>query len=380
MHIQIFGPVAGTGYGVVTANLAQQLNTLPDTEVSIIPIGVMDTSWFNDSAAHDLNRMVGLGQDQRRVDYTLCIWHEWDHPPQTLGWKGRVANYVAMPTFELDRVRPEAVDCLSKIPRVLVSSEHCLNVLKQHQLTNVHMEHFHGVDTRVFNPSPTYLRERASTFNLINIGKLEKRKGHDICIKAIAWCLAEGMDVQLWGMWENPFLGQHQYTLVDQWVKEASEVYGVRRDRLTKAIVRLAPRPYPADVARLINSCHAGLYPFRAEGWNLPLLETLACGVPVVASYNSGPKDYLAGSGAEFVSGTRLAAEDGIWFGPGKLEGTWAEPNIAEVMAGIHRLYIRWQSDQLDNPAGVEVAEEFTWQNAAKRVRRWLESGCELSS
>jgi len=382
MDIQIVGPAAGTGYGVVASHLCWALSQLEDTHVSFIPIGSVDLWWFEDKVRLAVTDAMRLEEAAtQKPDFTLCIWHEWDHPPIGRVTPEQLAKmsdkYIAMPTFELDRIRPGAPQSLSNCWRVLVSSKHCLDVLLKAGLTNARMKLFHGVDTEVFKPDPL---GKGPRMRLLNIGKMEKRKGHDLCIKALAWCLSEGMELDLWCMWNNPFIRGQEAVMMDGWIRDAASTYGLSIDELRKHIMRIGSRDKPSQVAQVINSCDAGLYPFRAEGWNLPLLETMACGLPVVATYYSGPVEYLTGSGSCLVDGDFADADDGLWFGPGKLEGRWLEPYLTSICRGIHELYIRWQSGQSGNPNGIKVAEEFTWSRAAKRVRSWLASGCELSS
>lgn len=382
MDIQIVGPASGTGYGVVASHLCWAMSALPDLRVRFMPIGQLDLSWFEEKVQKAVRDAIDRQLlSSSKPDYTLCIWHEWDHPPterlRLNALEHLSERYIAMPTFELDRIRPSAVQSLSNCWRVLVSSKHCLDVLLKAGLTNARMKLFHGVDTDVFKPQPI---GKGPRMRMLNIGKMEKRKGHDICIKVLAWCLSEGMDIELWCMWDNPFIHGTQEAMMDGWAKEAAEIYGLSRDELGNSIKRIGPRECPKQVARVINACDIGLYPFRAEGWNLPLLETMACGLPVVSTHYSGPEEYLTPGNARLVTGPLVVAEDGLWFGPGKLEGKWMEPSLNEVCRQVNKFYELWQAGRSGNELGTSMAQEFTWFKAAKRVRDWLASGCEPSS
>jgi glycosyltransferase involved in cell wall biosynthesis len=388
MDIQVIGPIASTGYGVVTTQLITSL-LLASTEDVIIrchPIGPIDSSQMPDSVRKCVGEAVRAElAAPNRPDYTLCIWHEWDHPPKMLGKSIRMADkYVAMPTFELDQIKPEAIECLSKCWRVLVSSKHCYDVLTCSGLCNVAMRQFHGVDQSIFKPidlnRPSLLN---SKMILVNIGKMEKRKGHDICIQAVAHMLKENKEVHLFAAWDNPFLpATTQMDLMNSWEAEAASSSGVNRSLIHHRISRIGWNSDPGFLNRVMNLAHVGLYPYRAEGWNLPLLESMSAGLRVVATGYSGPMEYLKQTeDSTLVLGDLVDAQDGIWFGPGRLEGKWMEPDLDGILANLHHFYHRWAKHELDKPSieTVRMASEFTWFKAATRVWNWLESGCELS-
>jgi glycosyltransferase involved in cell wall biosynthesis len=199
----------------------------------------------------------------------------------------------------------------------------------------------------------------------------------------MARLIKAGMRVKLFAMWDSPFLSKMDWMKkLDEWIHHTAHEVRIDPEDLRKAIQQIGPRERPAQVAAVINSCDAGVYPYRAEGWNLPLLETLACGLPVVATAYSGPVEYLSESNASLLKKYHLVeARDGVWFGPGKNEGLWAEPDLDELVGAMAEMYKKWELGKLEpNRAGVDTAEEFTWEQAARRVRNWLASGCEPSS
>src|SRR5690606_3735592 len=60
-----------------------------------------------------------------------------------------------------------------------------------------------GVDPTIFHPQP---KKHSSKCIFLNIGKFEKRKGHDILAKAAGIAFEGKDDVQLWMVANNAFL------------------------------------------------------------------------------------------------------------------------------------------------------------------------------
>ena len=129
MNIQLVGPICGTGYGLATAHLTWALQRIFGEKIRLWPMGEPDTRWLKPEVEEAVVNAISVETDymQRKIkpDYTFCVWHEWDHPPVSMEpiVPGEFADkYIAMPTFELDQVRPEAVQALQSCYRVMVSS------------------------------------------------------------------------------------------------------------------------------------------------------------------------------------------------------------------------------------------------------------------
>jgi len=368
MQLRIIGPVCRTGYGITATKLALALAKV--VEVELVPLGAMNTSHLTSSEAEGLQ---ALCRKLSHVDATLGIWHEFDQPPVPIK---DMSTYVALPTFELDRVSAKARECLERCRLVMVSSKHCLDVLEG--LPNVVQCCHHGVDMDVFTPGV----RAENQFRMLNVGKLEFRKGHDICIRVLAAMLAGGMDPYLWCMWDNPFMSAPAVIRqIDIWTRAASKEFDVSREVLLKHVLRVGARPSSKSVALCTQMCNVGLYPSRAEGFNLPLLEAMACGLEIVATNETAPADYLDRFFAHCISAVPAVAEDGIWFGKGKQEGMWWEPDFEEVLGACVALYLKWKNgESVCNLEAVSVARGYTWDAAASRIIETLRRQLGISS
>jgi glycosyltransferase involved in cell wall biosynthesis len=112
----------------------------------------------------------------------------------------------------------------------------------------------------------------------------------------------------------------------------------------------------PSEVARVLRSCHLLLAPsWRQEGFGLPVLEAMACGVPVVASDVPAFRDWTDG-------GARLVRWD-------------APAAFAEAAAEILDSPSRWRGLRR---RGLRVARRFSERSArrsAENAMRWVAGG-----
>ena len=137
-----------------------------------------------------------------------------------------------------------------------------------------------GVDLETFAPAPAGEREPGGPLRFLFVGGLVGRKGPDILLEA----------------WRRAFAGREDVELV---VKDFG-AGGIYRDGLREPIRAWAaaghlPRVTLLDaeleleaLADLYRSCDVFVAPYRGEGFCMPVLEAMACGLPVIAT-GGGP-------------------------------------------------------------------------------------------
>lgn len=226
-----------------------------------------------------------------------------------------------------------------------------------------------GVDFDLFWPRK---RKPDGRFVVGSFGKAEIRKGQDIVIAAMREFMAEHADVYLSASWYNPWphsLATLKESRYIRWVDAGGcldslaatcEANGLPMDR-----VELHPPLEHRFMGDLYRECDVAVFPNRAEGGtNLPLMETIACEVPVIATSETGQRDVMLGYGFS-------AADQQNWpmsMGRREPDATWPEPCINKVLS---RLLSAYKHRDVP-PESVSVLKEhvkrFTWENAAKAV------------
>ncbi|MDZ7343648.1 MAG: glycosyltransferase family 4 protein [candidate division KSB1 bacterium] len=200
-----------------------------------------------------------------------------------------------------------------------------------------------GVDEKFFSPLPTaatqQIRQRYDLHAryIFFLGTVEKRKNLPLLIRAFSRLLARGhRDVQLVlaGL-PSHGLPEVKKTIVAENIAHAVRCLGYVPD---------------SDILPLYHSAQFLVLPSVHEGFGFPLLEAMACGVPVLAADNSAIRELVAGAGLLCSGGAEAWAQ--------KME------ELLDDAALRQRLSI----------LGRRRASEFCWQQTARATLAVYES------
>lgn len=93
-----------------------------------------------------------------------------------------------------------------------------------------------------------------------------------------------------------------------------------------------------AEMAALLSGLDILLSPHRAEGFGLVLLETMARGIPALATGWSGNMDFMAALPELLIDYDLVRVADRAGIYPAGRASLWAEPDIADGAAKLRRL------------------------------------------
>lgn len=344
------GPICETGYGIVATNQLYELDK-QGKNIILLPKGrqVSAALKYHECIKRTASRVNEISFDSP----FLKIWHQFE----LLERIGR-GKYIGYPIFEMDRMTEFEQLNLRACDQVLVCSTWAKEVLAQHNISSEVVPL--GVDLEVFKPR-AYKPEREN-FIFANFGKWEIRKGHDILISAFNKAFMPTDKVELWLCCQNFLLSESEN---DEWNKSAMNSHMGKAGK-----IKLLPRQENQDqIANIMGMVDCGVFPARAEGWNLEALELMACGVPSIVTNYAGHTEFCNHDNSFLlpIEDTEEAF-DGKWFRPGQNanQGYWAVPEMdtliilmREIAKGIM---------QRSSAKCIETAKEFTWSNCAKRL------------
>lgn len=215
-----------------------------------------------------------------------------------------------------------------------------------------------GVNPGYFNPKIRAFRP-AERYTFLSVFEWGERKAPDVLLRAYHRAFSSRDDVLLLLKITNTDPG------VD--VQRQIKAMGLPQDSPPVAILYNEELPMH-QMGSLYRSADCFLLTTRGEGWGLPILEAMACGLPVIVTNWSAHTDFVTEEVAYPLQVSKLV--------PAKAkcpyyEGfRWAEPSEEHLVHLMRHVY--------ENPKeGVEkgvrasdlVLGNWTWRQAAQRIK-----------
>lgn len=258
---------------------------------------------------------------------------------------------IGFPIFELDGFNPVEIHNLKSLDYVFVTSEWAKSIVEPHN-KNTHVVNL-GVDPMLFS------RTKYKAGNIfLHVGKVEVRK-HS---KEIVDLFAEEFkndNVELWLAWDNIFIGKEQ----EEWNNYAYKKLGDK--------VKILPRFEDfRQVANVMKQVDYFISLSSAEGWNMPLLEAMACGLPCIATNCTAQTEFVNKDNCYLVEPKEMEyAFDGVFF-KDRIARWW---KIDQDCKQQFKQNLRLMLGQ-SNEAGIETAKKFTWDHSAMQILSLLKS------
>jgi glycosyltransferase involved in cell wall biosynthesis len=225
----------------------------------------------------------------------------------------------------------------------------------------------HGVDTSIFKPLESEIREQYrsllgannDTFLILSLGSMQKNKGVDVLLTAY---------IQL----------KSKYPQVKLVLKDQSNLYGITANEIVNLYCKeRGINPSAGEIQTALAGIFCitknlnlqelnGLYgaadcyvsPYRAEGFNLPPLEAAAAGTPIIVTKGGSTDDYADPSFA-------LQIESQIKTADGR---TYLEPDSDSLIEELQNLIMK-KNDLINREIAINfIDKEFSWDVACKKL------------
>jgi glycosyltransferase involved in cell wall biosynthesis len=364
------------GWGVCGKYIVKELSRL--TEVRLLTEG-LEFQNIQDEFDFRLLKSALIADDEARairsgavssVPYPL-LQNIMDKTlrPAIPGFRGSYT--VGYTFFEENILAPEFIETGRRsYDLVVAGSTWCEEVLRGYGLTNVRTV-IQGVDSTIFNSTHADKEYLQDKFVIFSGGKFELRKGQDLVLKAFKVLRDRYADVMLVNSWYNHWATSMQTMSASPHIRftPASGDYQtlIRHTLVENGIdpedVITLP-PYPnIMMTRIYRNTDVGLFPNRCEGGtNLVMMEYMACGKPVIASFNTGHKDVLTAANSMMLTQMRSLSLSS----DGHPLATWDEPSVDEIVEKLDWAYHHRNDIRLRGSRAASDMRVLTWARTAR--------------
>ena len=379
------------GWGVCGKYLVKELSKYTQVKYITDSFGVED---IGDELDYHFLRSKVIGEAEYNSIISGRFMHV-DSPvlqaiPLTdfLPWKLRLkgSSNVGYTFFEINKLDPNCIqNARENFDIVVAGSTWCEQVLKNHGLETT-VTIIQGIDPLVFNPLYAEKEFFKDRFVVFSGGKFEFRKGQDVVIRAYKVIQDRHEDVMLVNSWFNGWIDSMKTMSASSYIRfnmggnncistinKTLHENGIDLNR----VITLPPRSH-YSMARIYQNTDIGLFPNRCEGGtNLVLMEYMACGKPVIASFNSGHRDVVNERNAILIRQMKSL----IIRGERKsVMAVWDEPDLEETVSHLEWAYQhRDELKSLGGQAGRDM-KQLTWERTAGQFYQILEQMSHLKT
>lgn len=280
-------------------------------------------------------------------------------------------------TFFENELTEHSLENAKRYDLVLGGSGWCRDRMLERGIANCGIL-IQGIDPELFFPIAE--EKDPERFVIFSGGKFELRKGQDLVLKAFKILQEKYADIWLVNCWYNIWPESMQLMVHSphirfepaqgSWQELMQHTYalnGLDADRIVTCDI------IPPELQReLYRNTDIGVFPNRCEGGtNLVLMEYMACGKPVVASYTSGHTDVINDDNALLLKNLRSYTI----VGPDRrLFARWQEPSVDELVAQIEFAYHHRDEIRRRGRMAGENMKQFTWRRTAEQLLAMLYS------
>lgn len=339
---------------IVNRAIEKQLILVPSVDLTIVP--------HETFPANVDCELVSLASHFRRSppdDTQLHVRHGW--PPRfSRPTRGHVILFQPWEYGWLPETYVKAMNAGIDelwVPSTYVRDVYLTSMVKSERVQIIP----YGVDSSLFTPCfsrSTGLRD--SIFRFLFVGGLLYRKGVDCLLRAYIRFFHRTDDVVL-VIKDVAQYGRNRYRDL---------IEDLRSDSCNPRIELISDNLTEIEMVDLYRSCDCLVHPYRGEGFALPVLEAMSCGLPVIVTLGGATDDFVDDSCGFRISATKRTLGNREIMGLRCAGDPWLlEPSISELgdtMLDVFRNPTKAKA--LGAAARSKVTAAWTWKRTTDLI------------
>jgi len=221
-----------------------------------------------------------------------------------------------------------------------------------------------GVHKDIFYPEKVDLLDdyNDGRFKFLLFGRWDYRKSTIEIIETFLKTFDKDEPVDLIASVDNPFSVDGMNS-----TEERLKHYGFEDDR-----IKIKSFVSRGDYIKYMKTGHVFLSCARSEGWNLPLIEAMACGIPSIYSEWGGQLEFTKGLGypVKVIEERPYNIGEGKTFndGEGYYDGNYCEPDYNDLSKVMRDVYENYKDYRINSLIESEIIRRnFNWNKAAEK-------------
>ncbi len=298
-------------------------------------------------------------EDVKKLPY-LWVRHHW--PPNPEPPKG--AKWVIMQPWEFSELRKDFVDIFSQADEIWTPSNYSRKCMVSSGLEFSKVQVIpNGIDPIMASPEgDIYPLKTTKKFKLLFVGGTIFRKGIDILLKSYITAFTSEDDICLV---VKDMGGDSFY----EGMTAKEQINNIKNDPNSPEIEYIDDILTEKEMFDLYRSCDLFVCPYRGEGFSLPTLEAMGCGLPVIVTEGGATDDFCDEEVSWQIPAVKRFIGDKLDGEPLTGDAYLLEPDFDSLTATLKYIFINpGEVIKTGINAQYRARTKWTWNKATLKV------------
>lgn len=333
-------------------------------ELTIVPYGedtfeVGNNTKYQQLKSYDIRYKKDVNEQTLELPYNW-IRHQW--PPDKNPPSG--AKWIIMQPWEYTKLPQEFVDFFKDAHELWTPSNYSRQAFVNSGIDFNKVQVIpNGIDPELFTPKGNKFKLNSNKkIKFLFVGGTIARKGIDLLLKSYVDAFSNKDDVSLIikDMGGNTF---YKGQTAQNMIKEIQNV------ETYPEIEYINTELNEEEMISLYRACDVFVSTYRGEGFSMPTLEAMACGLPVVVTDGGATDDFVDNTFAWKIKSEKVGINKLVKDINFAGEAHWLQPNMSDITKTLQDIYNNPSSIfPMGLQASYNARTKWTWRNTAIKM------------